>query len=127
MKKVKGKMIELFVLILVAVLLASFGQIFMKRGLKEKPLDFKEILSPKIFSTIFEPSVFIGLALYLISAVVYLTILSKAEVSYVYPMISLGYVITAFLSRFYFNESIPPLRWIGIMIILGGVFLISRS
>jgi len=120
-------MIELFALVAVAVLLASFGQVYMKKGLKEKPLDVREIFSAKIFSTVFEPNVFIGLTLYVVSAVVYLTILSKAEISYVYPMIAIGYVITAFLAKMYFNESITALRWVGILLILGGVFLIAKS
>lgn len=127
MKRGKAKMIELIALVLVAVLLASFGQIYMKRGLKEKPIDIREILSVKIFSTVFEPNVFLGLMLYFISAIIYLTVLSKAEVSYVYPMIAIGYVITAFLARMYFNESITALRWIGILLILGGVFLVAKS
>jgi drug/metabolite transporter (DMT)-like permease len=121
------KMIELIALVLACVLMASFGQIYMKKGLKEKPLDLKEILSTKIFSTVFEPNVFLGLTLYVISAIVWLTILSKADVSYVYPMIALGYIVTAFLARLYFNESITTLRWIGMLLILGGVFLIAKS
>lgn len=125
--KRRKKMIELFALVAVAVLLASFGQVYMKKGLKEKPLDVREIFSAKIFSTVFEPNVFIGLTLYVVSAVVYLTILSKAEISYVYPMIAIGYVITAFLAKMYFNESITALRWVGILLILGGVFLIAKS
>lgn len=125
--KRRKKMIELFALIAVAVLLASFGQVCMKKGLNEKPLDVREIFSAKIFSTVFEPNVFLGLTLYVVSAVVYLTILSKAEISYVYPMIAIGYVITAFLAKMYFNESITALRWVGILLILGGVFLIAKS
>jgi drug/metabolite transporter (DMT)-like permease len=107
--------------------MGSFGQIYMKRGLKQNPLDLKDILSVKIFSTVFEPNVFIGLMLYILASVIWLTVLSKADVSYIYPMISLGYILTAFLAKFYFNENISVVRWFGILLILGGVFLIAKS
>jgi len=127
MKERKVVMIEVIALVLICVVMGSFGQIYMKRGLKQSPLDLKDILSVKIFSTVFEPNVFIGLVLYILASVIWLTVLSKADVSYVYPMISLGYILTAFLAKFYFNENITILRWFGILLILGGVFLIAKS
>jgi len=127
MRKGKVIMIEVIAMVLICVVMGSFGQIYMKRGLKQNPLDLKDILSVKIFSTVFEPNVFIGLMLYILASVIWLTVLSKADVSYIYPMISLGYILTAFLAKFYFNENISVVRWFGILLILGGVFLIAKS
>jgi drug/metabolite transporter (DMT)-like permease len=69
----------------------------------------------------------------MLASVLYLVALSKAEVSYVYPLIALGYVVTALLAKFYFpligvqSENIGLIRWFGILLILGGVFLVTRS
>jgi drug/metabolite transporter (DMT)-like permease len=122
------KMYEFIALILICVAIGSFGQIYMKKGLMNLGgIDLKEILTTKIFSTVFEKNVFTGISLYVIATLLWLVILSKAELSFAYPMIALGYVITAFLARIYFNENITLVRWFGILLILGGVFLTSRS
>jgi hypothetical protein len=125
---------DLIILILICVLMGSFGQIYMKKGLKESGgLQLNQILSPKFFSIVFQPHVFTGLALYIGASVLWLVVLSRADVSFVYPMIALGYIITAMLAKFYFpiigleSENITLIRWMGIILILGGVSLITRS
>ena len=47
---------------------------------------------------------------------VWLIVLSKAEVSYAYPLISLGYVFTAVLARLLFGEAVGLMRMAGIVI-----------
>lgn len=120
-------MINIFVLVSICVILGSFGQIYMKKGLKNRPIDIQNVLSTKIFYTITEPNVFLGFFFYLLGSVIWLTVLSKADVSFVYPLISLGYILTAILARIYFNENISFIRWFGILLVIGGVFLITRS
>jgi drug/metabolite transporter (DMT)-like permease len=68
-----------------------------------------------------------GLLCYGLGFMVWLIVLSKAEVSYAYPLISLGYVFTAILARFLFGEAVGPTRLAGIFITCIGVFLIARS
>ncbi|MCL6622635.1 MAG: EamA family transporter, partial [Syntrophobacterales bacterium] len=54
-------------------------------------------------------------------------VLAKAEVSYAYPLISLGYVFTAILAWQLFGEALTLTRFVGILITCLGVFLIARS
>jgi uncharacterized membrane protein len=129
-----GKMIYILGLVLICVIMGGFGQIYMKKGLKSiGGLELSEILSKKLISTFLERNVFIGFVLYVLASVLWLVVLSKAEVSYVYPLIALGYVVTALLAKFYFpligmqSENITYIRWFGILLILGGVFLVTRS
>jgi len=58
---------------------------------------------------------------------VWLIVLAKAEVSYAYPLISLGYVFTAILARLLFGEAVSATRMVGILVTCLGVFLIARS
>jgi drug/metabolite transporter (DMT)-like permease len=58
---------------------------------------------------------------------VWLVVLAKAEVSYAYPLISLGYVFTAILGRVLFGEAVTITRMTGILVICLGVFLVARS
>jgi len=41
--------------------------------------------------------------------------------------VSLAYVVVVFASVIFFKESVSLIRWIGVLVICGGVFLISRS
>ncbi len=127
-------MIFVLSLVVICVIMGGFGQIYMKKGLKNTGgIELNEILSKKLISTFLEKNVLLGLILYIFASVLWLVVLSKAEVSYVYPLIALGYIVTAVLAKFYFpmiglpSENITTIRWFGILIILGGVFLVTRS
>jgi multidrug transporter EmrE-like cation transporter len=71
--------------------------------------------------------VLFGLLCYGLGFMVWLIVLSKAEVSYAYPLISLGYVFTAVLARLMFGEAVGLMRMAGIVITCLGVFIIARS
>lgn len=129
LKKGGGKkMLSFLALVLICVTLGSFGQIYIKKGLNEMGgLKFSEIFSTKVFTTLFNRYVFLGLALYGFASILWLVVLSMGDVSFVYPFISLGYVLTAFLAIFFFNENVSMTRWLAILIIVSGVFLLMRS
>ncbi|MEM7821630.1 MAG: EamA family transporter [Candidatus Aenigmatarchaeota archaeon] len=126
--KIGRKMIDVVFLVFVCVILGSFGQVYMKMGLsKTGGIELKELLTKKVLYTMLERHVFIGITLYFISTLLWFVILSKAELSFVYPLIALGYIVTAFLAKHYFAESITPIRWFGILLIIFGASLIIRS
>ena len=54
-------------------------------------------------------------------------VLSRTEVSYAYPFLSIGYIIAAFVGYFYFGESMTLYKVGGIALICAGVFLLYRS
>lgn len=121
-------MIDVIALILVTVMLGSFGQVFMKKGLLEVGgIELGELLTKKLFSIVFQKYVFLGLVLYGVTTFLWFVVLSKADLSFVYPLVALGYVATAFLAKMYFNENITTMRWIGILVIIVGAALIMRS
>ena len=120
--------LEVLALVGIVVAMSSSGQIFMKKGLTNLGgLKISEIFSTRLVTVLTEWYVLAGVLLYAASAIVWLTVLSKVDVSFAYPLISLGYILTAFLARIYFNESISAIRWLGILLIIGGVFLVTRS
>ena len=55
----------------------------------------------------------------------YMTALSWADLTYVLPATSLGYVLLAFVARFVLHEQVSPLRWLGIALISGGVGFVA--
>ncbi len=53
--------------------------------------------------------------------------LSAAPLSYSYPFISLGIVLGLFSAWAIFHETIPSMRWVGILVICASVVLVARS
>jgi undecaprenyl phosphate-alpha-L-ara4N flippase subunit ArnE len=73
------------------------------------------------------PWVFFGFACFGFSSIFWLVVLSRMQLSLVYPMVSIAYVLVAFASLIFFRENIAFIRWLGIAVIVFGVILISRS
>ena len=61
------------------------------------------------------------------SVVVWLLVLSRVQVSYAYPMLSIGYIVNAVAAYYLFGEDLSFIRIAGIVVIIMGVYLISRS
>lgn len=74
-----------------------------------------------------EPHIVGGLACYAVSVVAWILVLSRVEVSLAYPMVSFGYIVTAVASWWLFGETLSVERIVGIVVIIFGVFLITRS
>lgn len=68
-----------------------------------------------------------GLALYGIGVAVWIVGLSRIDVSVAYPMLSVGYVLNAVAASWLLGEMIGPMRMAGMLLILGGVFLVAPS
>jgi drug/metabolite transporter (DMT)-like permease len=56
-----------------------------------------------------------------------LTLLSRADLSYVLPVTSISYVLIAIVGHFVLQESIHLLRWIGIVVITLGVMIVGKT
>jgi drug/metabolite transporter (DMT)-like permease len=122
----------LVVFILISVLLAAVAQLTLKHGMTvvtnhgKVPLDLKDPGGTlrRVIST---PAVWGGLALFVASAAVWLIVLSRASLSFAYPFVSMTYVLILLFDRFVLNETVSPLRWAGVLCIVAGIVLISRT
>jgi len=125
--------IENWLLISFVILWLSFctiAQISMKVGVNQVQKD--EPLSGFFnFNTIFRflnnPYIFGGFLLYVFATFLWLGALSKLDVSVLSPLGSLIFVSTAVVALFLLGEKITPFRWLSIMIITIGTFLLIRS
>lgn len=69
----------------------------------------------------------LGLALQTTFFVLFLTLLSRADLSYVLPVTSFSYIITAVLAMLMLKEEVSGRRWFGILLICFGVLLVARG
>jgi len=112
-------------LIFIAILLAVFGQLSMKKGMIETgQIGIREFLGKRLFSVILEKFVILGIILYVLSTSVWLVVLSQEELSFAYPLVGTGYIITAILSKIFFKENLTMSRIAGIFLIVVGAYLI---
>jgi drug/metabolite transporter (DMT)-like permease len=116
-----------FLILAISILLAVAGQLLMKKGMLLFGTFPVSQLLYKIIPMFLNPYVFFGLACFGMSAIFWLVVLSRLELSLVYPMVSVAYILVALASWFFFKENVTLMRWMGIAVIVLGVFLISRS
>lgn len=73
------------------------------------------------------PLVVLGLCFYAIGALAWIAVLSRLDLSVAYPFLALNFVLVTLVARFFLGESVPPLRWLGILVIIGGILLVAKS
>jgi uncharacterized membrane protein len=73
------------------------------------------------------PLVVLGVLLLIVWLISQLSLLSRADLSYVLPMTSVSYVLTALMGEFLLHERVSTARWIGIGLIGLGVSLVART
>ena len=116
--------------ILVCVMIGAAGQIVLKLGVSNPALaalldsgKYPEFL----LRTLLSPLVLAGLFLYAMSTVIWLAVLARSELSFAYPFISIGFVVTTLFGWLVLAESMSPGRLAGVALIIAGVLLVARS
>jgi drug/metabolite transporter (DMT)-like permease len=121
----------LIAMILVSVTLAAVAQLTLKHAMNEVNADLAPhrfaLNSMSLRAALTTPAVYLGLGLFGLSAVVWLAVLSRASLSFAYPFAALTYVLIVLFDLFVLNETVPPLRWVGVAFIVFGIFLVSRT
>jgi drug/metabolite transporter (DMT)-like permease len=96
------------------------GNFFLKSGMPAElrgPFDYITVL--------FRPTVALGVVLLILWMASRMALLSWADLSYVLPVTSVGYVLVALAGRILLHEQITARRWSGIALIMAGVALVS--
>jgi multidrug transporter EmrE-like cation transporter len=120
-----------FLLIFISVLIAVLGQLSMKHGIHKASLVARlgEISSVYSYfvSAFTNAFVLAGFLLYGFSSLFWLVVLGRVDLSYAYPLVSMGYVLAVFFSWLLFKEQVSVVRCAGLAVICVGVVLLSRS
>lgn len=123
-------MSKYIIILLVALVFEAVGVVFLSKGLKEigevSRISIAEVVSvvgrgaknPNLLLGVLFEAIFFGALLYL---------LSQRDVSLIWPLTSLGFVVTAVAARFFLNEEVSWVRWCGVLLIVAGAGLITWS
>jgi len=108
---------------LIVILTNPLGNYALAKGMHgrstETVLDYIRI--------IFTPWVILGIALLILWLLSRMTLLSWADLSYVMPVTSLGYVANALMGHFFLNEVVTPSRWAGTLLIVAGTIMVGMG
>jgi drug/metabolite transporter (DMT)-like permease len=103
-------------LVLLGSFIGSIGMVFLKKASKDLHKGFLHIISVNSA---------LGVALFVISSVVYLIGIRNGQLSVLYPMVSLSYVWAMFWARLVFNEPLTKQKFAGLGLVLAGVFFLG--
>ena len=112
-------------LVLIAIATQVAGNVFLSHGMRRagailspSPLDYIRALNPWTVAGI------CALAIWMVTD---LALLSRADLSFVLPVIATSYVLIAIVGHFALNERVSGLRWVGILVISFGVLLAETT
>src|SRR6202034_132612 len=108
---------------IIVILSNALGNFFLDRGMRGRvtttPVEY--------VAAILTPWVMLGISLLILWLLSRMALLSWADLSYVLPVTSLGYVASAIIGRFFLSEQITPVRWAGTALIIAGTVLVGRG
>ena len=116
-------------IILLSVSITAAAQLVLKTGMTSPAVQrlVGDGVSLRLAGVFLNPFVVGGLLLYFAAAMLWLLVLAKFEVSFAYPFVALGFVITAVAGWLLFGEPMSLSRVAGTLLICAGVVLVARS
>ncbi|MBI5393112.1 EamA family transporter [Candidatus Woesearchaeota archaeon] len=105
--------------VIIATVIGACGSLYFKKA--------SDRVTKRFFANFLNADLMKGVALYLISSIIFILALQYEKVSILYPITSLSYIWASLLAIKYLGEKPNTLRWIGIVIIIIGVTFIGLS
>ena len=123
-------MAKTMIIVLIAAVLGGTGHVFLSKGMRPVG-DLTEAPSGRIGAmvtrAVANPWLILGVVLQASFFFIYLTLLSRADVSLVLPLTAVDYIVVTVLAQYVLGEVVTPIRWAGVGLIVAGVGLLSRS
>lgn len=114
----------------VAVFIVAMGDTLMRAALEQfgpAPLGSAGGILRELARLVGDWMLLVGVFLHILFFALYAVALSWAPLSFAEPLSGASYIVVVFLARYYLNESIPTLRWLGSFLVFAGVVFIGRS
>ena len=127
--KINQVPLKIFLFLVINDLLDTTAQLLMKKGLGL--IDLNSISAFFLHLINFsDPNIFlfwIGLIIYLSNFILWMSILSKIDLSIALPLASSGYILIPIAAIFFLHEVVSPMRWLGLILIVLGIYFVSKS
>jgi drug/metabolite transporter (DMT)-like permease len=113
-----------FILLTIALGFGLTGQFLLKAGALKLGKVTADNALDHLFSILTTPELLVGLGFYGFSAILYILLLTRVNISVAAPAVALSYVFSVLIGVFFFKEALPISRVIGVGLIMGGVVLV---
>ena len=123
-------MTRLVLFLLCALVLEAIGVVLLSKGLKQigELHSYTAVEIGRLIGRgVANPWILLGTALETAFFVMLLILLKRNDVSLIWPLTSLGFVLTALAAKFINHETVSPLRWAGVVLIVMGAGLVAWS
>ncbi|GIP32849.1 EamA family transporter [Paenibacillus sp. J2TS4] len=110
-------------IVLANVLLLVTGQLLWKITLNRHPIKTWD----NVLTILLQPSMILGCILFAAATLIWFYALSRYNLSRIYPLQSMAYVLGAVGGVVFLRESMSVYQWLGLFFIVGGAFLLSKS
>jgi undecaprenyl phosphate-alpha-L-ara4N flippase subunit ArnE len=111
-------------LLLFAVAAAATGQVMLKHGMQEATAKAAHSGGSLVLRAATSPWVLLGLLVFVVSAVAWLTVLSRVPLSVAYPFNALGYLVILTASVLVLHERANVLTWVGSLLVVSGLLVV---
>lgn len=112
-------------IVLISVAFGAVGQLVLKAAMNS--LGGLQFSVPALLQMATNPLLIVGLGIFFLSTVFWLLALTKADLSFVYPFLSLTYIAVLVGGALLFHEQVTVPRIVGFIVIIVGVFIVARS
>lgn len=119
-----------YILLSLMIAFGSVGNTILDKGMKSLgPIDFstRSAIRAGLFHTFTDGTIWLGICCMLLFMVCHMLVLSWADYSFVMPFSAITYALVPLLGYLWLGEYVPMARRIGIVLIVFGVFLVSRT
>jgi uncharacterized membrane protein len=113
--------------IVLTILLSAYGQVVLKWRLSqlgELPAGFEKWIF--LLKSIFDPYIFSSFLSAFLASLAWMAALSKFQLSYAYPFMSLSFLVVLLLSYVFLNEALTLSKILGITLVIIGLVIASR-
>lgn len=123
-------MARILIILFVGLLLEAVGVVLLSRGLKQvgelQQASFSE-LARVVRQGVTNRSILAGVFFEALFFVSLLILLARSDVSLIWPLTSLGFIITTLAAKYLAHEQVSSLRWSGVFLIVLGAALVGWS
>ena len=113
-----------YLFILGSISFTILAQLLLKKGALELAVNFSS--EQNVLASIFNPYIFWGLFSGGVGALSWIKALQYFDLSYAYPFTSVTFIGVIILSGLIFGEDIKWNQWIGLVFVVGGLYIGSR-
>ena len=123
-------MVKLLLILLIGLVFEAAGVVFLKKGITQVG-EMKQVSAAEVFRVVkagvTNPSILSGVFFEALFFVCLLVLMAESDISFLWPLTALSFVMTTFAAMFFLGERVSCVRWAGVAFIMVGAALISYS